>query len=228
FYLAVLNNPNKLWTAMELLDFVYEKPAIFKARDTAIYSNTNTLLVSLVLDAATSKKHGSLLKQYIINPLGLRNTYYHPFDKMPASMAQGYFDLYNNNKIVNVSNLIIGDGNGYNGVFSNVFDLYTFINALLLKKTLLTEKSLKVMQSWSKQDFPNEYGYGIMKKFIDRGINAGIGHSGRELGYTANLFYFPNKGVTHAFVINYGTDSESSLKKVFNDFQEELLNITLQ
>ncbi|HVG41386.1 MAG TPA: serine hydrolase, partial [Chitinophagaceae bacterium] len=56
FYLAVLNNPNKLWTAMELLDFVYEKPAIFKARDTAIYSNTNTLLVSLVLDAATSKK----------------------------------------------------------------------------------------------------------------------------------------------------------------------------
>lgn len=143
-------------------------------------------------------------------------------------MAQGYFDLYNNNKIVNVSNLVIGDGNGYNGVFSNVFDLYSFINALLLKKTLLSAKSLSIMQNYGKPDFPNQYGYGIMKKFIDRGIDAGIGHSGRELGYTGNLFYFPHKGVTHAFLINYGTDSDSRLKSVFSNFQEELLNITLQ
>jgi D-alanyl-D-alanine carboxypeptidase len=228
FYLAVLNNPNKLWKAKELLEFVYDKPALFKARDTAIYSNTNTLLVAMVLDAATGKNHGDLLRQYIIQPLGLKNTYYHPHDKMPADMAQGYFDLYNNGKIVNVSNLIIGDGNGYNGVFSNIFDLHTFMNAFLIKKTLLSAKSLAQMQTYGKPDFPNQYGYGIMKKFIDRGVNAGIGHSGRELGYTANLFHFPNKGVTHAFLINYGTDSDSRLKTVFNQFQEELLNITLK
>jgi D-alanyl-D-alanine carboxypeptidase len=228
FYLAVLNNPNKLWKANELLEFVYDKPAEFNPRDTAIYSNTNTMLVAMVIDAATRRNHGNLLRQYIIDPLNLRNTYYHPHDKMPADMAQGYFDLYNNNKIVNVSNLIIGDGNGYNGVFSNVFDLYSFINALLLKKTLLSAKSLSMMQTYGKPDFPNQYGYGIMKKFINRGIDAGIGHSGRELGYTGNLFYFPHKGIAHAFLINYGTDSDSKLKSVFNNFQEELLNITLQ
>jgi D-alanyl-D-alanine carboxypeptidase len=228
FYLAVLNNPNKLWKANELLEFVYDKPAEFNPRDTAIYSNTNTMLVAMVIDAATRRNHGNLLRQYIIDPLNLRNTYYHPHDKMPADMAQGYFDLYNNNKIVNVSNLIIGDGNGYNGVFSNVFDLYSFINALLLKKTLLSAKSLSMMQTYGKPDFPNQYGYGIMKKFTNRGIDAGIGHSGRELGYTGNLFYFPHKGVAHAFLINYGTDSDSKLKSVFNNFQEELLNITLQ
>ncbi|HZH99550.1 MAG TPA: serine hydrolase [Flavisolibacter sp.] len=228
FYLAVLNNPNKLWKARELIEFVYNKPALFAPKDTAIYSNTNTLLVAMVLDAATGKNHGDLMRQYLFQPLGLKNTYYHPHDKMPADMAQGYFDLYNNGKIVNVSNLIIGDGNGYNGVFSNVFDLYTFIQALLVQRTLLTSKSLSMMHTFGKADFPNQYGYGIMKKFIDRGINAGIGHSGRELGYTANLFHFPNKKVTHAFVINYGTDSDSRLKKVFEQFQEELLNLTLQ
>ena len=31
------------------------------------------------------------------------------------------------------------------------------------------------------------------KSKISRGINAGYGHSGRDLGYTANLFYFPSK-----------------------------------
>ena len=67
-----------------------------------------------------------------------------------------------------------------------------------------------------------------MKKFIDRGVDAGIGHSGRDLGYTANVFYFPNKDVVHVFLINYGTDSKSNLRQVFTDFQEELLNLTLK
>ncbi|MBA4141038.1 MAG: serine hydrolase, partial [Segetibacter sp.] len=139
-----------------------------------------------------------------------------------------YYDLYNNNKIVNVSNFITGSGNGYGGIYSNVFDLYTFINALLLKKTLLSAKSLSVMQTYGKPDFPNQYGYGIMKKFISRGLDAGYGHSGRDLGYTANLFYFPNKGVTQIYFINYGTDAKSNLRQAFYDFQEELLNVTLQ
>ena len=228
FYLAVLNNPNKIWKPEELLEFVYNKPPVFYPGDTAIYSNTNTTLVIMVIEAATRKKHSDLLKQYVLTPLHLVNTYYQPHDVLPNTVAQGYFDLYNNNTIVNVSNLVTGSGNGYGGIYSNVFDLYTFINALLVKKTLLASKSLSIMQTFGKPDDPNEYGYGLMKKFIDRGIDAGLGHSGRDLGYTANVFYFPNKGVTHAFLVNYGTDAKSNLRQVFYDFQEELLDLTLK
>ena len=228
FYLAVLNQPNKNWKPEEILDFVYDKPAVFKPRDTAIYSNTNTLLVSMIIDAATGKRHGDLLHQYVLTPLQMNNTYYQSYEALPNTVAQGYFDLYNNGKIVNVSNLIAGSGNGYYGIHTNIFDLYSFIDAVLLKKTFLSAKSLNTMQTWGKTDDINRYGYGIMQKFIDRGIDAGIGHSGRGLGCTANLFYFPNKGVTHIFIINYGTDSESELRKVFYQFQDELLNITLK
>ena len=228
FYLAVLNDPNKIWKPEELLQFIYDKPPVFPPGDTAIYSNTNTILVIMVIEAATGKKHSDLLKQYVLNPLHLSNTYYQPHDRLPNTVAQGYFDLYNNNTIVNVSNLVTGSGNGYGGIYSSIFDLYTFIDALLLKKTLLSPASLGIMQTFGKPDDPNEYGYGLMKKFISRGINAGYGHSGRDLGYTANVFYFPNKGVTHAFLINYGTDAKSGLRQVFNDFQEELLNLTLE
>jgi D-alanyl-D-alanine carboxypeptidase len=228
FYLAVLNQPNKNWTAKELLEFVNDKPAVFKPRDTAIYSNTNTLLVSMVIDAATGKRHGDLLHQYVFDPLQMRNTYYQSYEPLPSNVAQGYFDLYNNGSIVNVSNLIAGSGNGYYGVHTNIFDLYAFVDAVLLKRNFLSAKSLNTMQIWGKTDDINQYGYGIMKKFIDRGSNAGIGHSGRGLGCSANLFYFPNKGVTHIFIINYGTDSESKLRQVFYDFQNELLDITLK
>lgn len=47
------------------------------------------------------------------------------------------------------------------------------------------------------------------------GSDFGIGHKGRDLGYSANLFYFPGKGVTHIFFVNYGTDADSGLKDVF-------------
>ena len=228
FYLGVLNKPNKAWNPEDLLSFVYNKEPLFKPRDTAIYSSTNTILVAMIMEAATGRKHNELLQQYILDPLHLQHTFYQPHDELPATVAQGYFDLYNNGKIVNVSNLIPGSGWGYNGIYSNLFDLYTFIDALLLKKTLLSAKSLQVMQSWGKPDFPNQYGYGIMKKFIDRGVDAGIGHSGRDLGYSANLFYFPNKDVVHIFLINYGSDSESGLRQTFYDFQDELLNLTLK
>lgn len=228
FYLAVLNNPNKIWKPEELLEFVYNKPAVFNPGDTAIYSNTNTVLVIMVIEAVTHKDHSSLLKQYVLNPLHLTNTYYQPHDVLPNTVAQGYFDLYNNNTIVNVSNLVTGSGNGYGGIYSNVFDLYTFIDALLLKKTLLSAKSLDIMETFGKPDDPNEYGYGLMKKFISRGVDAGLGHSGRDLGYTANVFYFPNKDVMHVFLVNYGTDAKSNLRQVFYDFQEELLDLTLK
>jgi D-alanyl-D-alanine carboxypeptidase len=227
FYLAVLNQPNKKWKQEELLSFIYDKKPLFYPSDTAIYSNSNTILVTLVMEAVTSKNHADLLKEYIINPLGLKRTYYQPHDVLPNITAQGYFDLYNNNTIVNVSNLITGSGNGYGGIFSNIFDLYTFYNALFITKTLITTESFSIMGTYGKRDGDNQYGYGIMKSFLDMGLS-GYGHKGRDVGYTANLFHFPDKNVGHIFLINYGTDGKSKLRDTFYDFQKELVQITVK
>ena len=228
FYLAVLNDPNKIWKPEELLEFIYNKPPVFNPGDTAIYSNTNTVLVIMVIEAATHKDHSDLLKQYILNPLHLVNTYYQPHDVLPNTVAQGYFDLYNNNTIVNVSNLVTGSGNGYGGIYSNVFDLFTFENALFIQQTLLSQKSLAIMQTYGKKDDTNYYGYGLQKSYIQPNGDYGIGHKGRDLAYSANLFYFPQNGVTHIFFVNYGTDAESGLQSVFWDFIDELITLTLE
>jgi len=228
FYLAVLNDPNKIWKPEELLEFIYNKPPVFSPRDTAIYSNTNTVLVIMVIEAATHRKHSDLLKQYILNPLHLAHTYYQPHDVLPNTVAQGYFDLYNNNTIVNVSNLVTGSGNGYGGIYSNVFDLFTFESALFIKQTLLSPKSFAIMQTYGKKDDTNYYGYGLQKSYIQPNGDYGIGHKGRDLGYSANLFYFPHNGVTHIFFVNYGTDANSGLKDVFGSFVDELVALTLQ
>ena len=223
FYLQALNSPNKYWSSAELVTFAYDKPPLFKPGDTAVYSNTNIILITLIVEYATGQKHSDLIRKYVFNPLGMNDTHYFPYEKISRNVAQGYYDLYNNNTIVNVSNIATG------GMYSNLFDLYKFLDAMLLKKNFLLPKSISIMEFWGlKSDFPNIYGYGIMKKFIYRPeAEWGIGHSGRDLGYTANLFYFPHKSVSHIFLINYGSDGDSRLRNVFKQFQEDLLDLTL-
>jgi len=70
-------------------------------------------------------------------------------------------------------------------------------------------------------------GFGAVKKFVDKPAY-GIGHTGRDLGYVADLFYFPQRGITMAFCVNYGTDGDSFLKPVFLDFEQELVDKILQ
>lgn len=227
FYLAVINNPNKKWKGEELLAFIYDQSPDFAPGDTAVYSNTNTVLVTLVLEAQTGRPHAELLKQYITAPLGLTQTFYQPHDALPNSVAQGYYDLYNNGSIVNVSNLVTGSGNGYGGMYSNLFDLQRFARALMVQQTILQPATLQRMLTWGKQDGSNYYGYGVQKSYI-RGADFGIGHKGRDLGYSANLFYFPGRQVMHIFFVNYGTDADSALEDVFFDFVEELVTLSLQ
>lgn len=224
FYLGVLNDPNKRWSQEELLRFVYGKKANFKPGDTALYSNTNTLLASMVIERATGRPHGELLREKLWNPLKMNDTYYQGREDLPDFVAQGYFDLYNKNQLTNVSNIIPGSGNGYGGVFSNVYDLQKFIDAVLIDKTVLSSKSLHIMQTYGPPDEINNYGVGIMKKFNDRGPDFGIGHSGRDLGYSADLFYFPNKKFTLNLFVNYGTDSDSYLRQAFRDLEAEIID----
>ncbi len=228
FYLAVLNNPNKRWTQLELLNYVYgEKAYELNNPYPAHYSSTNTLLLSMCIEKATGEKHEKLLHEKVLDPLGMNDTYYQGREDVPNYAAQGYFDLHNNGEIVNVSNLITGSGNGYGGIYSNVFDLNKFIKALLIDKTVLSQASLDQMETFVQEDENFYTGLGMIKKFTEKSAY-GIGHTGRDLGYVADLFYFPQRNITMVFFVNYGTNGESSLKQVFFDFENELVDKILE
>ncbi len=233
FYLAVINNPNKHWEPSELLPYVYGvepyllNQASLGAPYPARYSSTNTLLLAMCIEKATGRKHHELLREKILQPLELNNTFYQGRETIPTHAAQGYYDLHNNGTIVNVSNLITGSGNGYTGIFSNVFDYHTFIKALFVNKTILSQTSLDSMLTFIQEDDDYWTGYGVVKKFMNK-TAYGIGHTGRDLGYVADLFYFPDRNIIMAFCVNYGTDGDSFLKPIFLDFESELVDKILE
>lgn len=231
FYLALLNNPDKKWTAEELIKLVYGKEPKFALGTSCFYSNTNTLLLSMVIQKASGRKNQDLLREKVLQPLGMNDTYYYSHDELPPITAQGYFDLYNNQTLTNVTNFNTGSGHGYGGFFSTVLDLQKFIEPLLRGKTILQAGSLNEMTKFLPEIDPEDpandlnLGAGLMKRYFNQALTSdryGYGHTGRDLGYSANSFYFPNYDVTCCFIVNYGTNAESELREVFYDFQDEL------
>jgi D-alanyl-D-alanine carboxypeptidase len=234
FYLGVLNNPDKAWTAEDLIRYAYGKSAEFPLGSSCLYSNTNTLLLSMVLDRVLGRHHALELKERILQPLGLENTFYYHHQALPPYTAQGYYDLYNNGTIANVTNFNTGSGNGYGGMFSNVFDMATFLQALVVDRTLLSEESLEEMMRFIPEEDPDDpandlyLGAGLMQRWFNQPLGSpdyGIGHTGRDLAYSANSFYFPDHQTLCCFLVNYGTNGESGLKKVFFEFQDAVTDI---
>jgi len=234
FYLQVLNDPSKNWTSDDLLKYVYGQDAMFdfNPSDTAGYSNTNYLLLSMVVDAATGSPHSVAMHEEVIDLVGMNDTYYYWHDKLPESgIVQGYYDLYNNGHLVNLTQWNTGSGNGYGGVYSNVWDMYLFANALFVEKTLLSEASLSEMLTFHP-DVENRklLGVSCFKDFIDIGnpeTDYAWGHRGRDLCYSADLFYFPEHNAVMALIVNYGTDGDSPLRPVFLEMRDKIaLKIT--
>ncbi|MGB3174675.1 MAG: serine hydrolase domain-containing protein [Saprospiraceae bacterium] len=233
FYLALLNDPDKTWNAEELIKFGYNKNPTFELGKSCLYSNTNTLLLSIVIAKATGQTNTALLHAKILGPLNMSDTYYYSHDNLPLITAQGYFDLYNDQRLVNVTNFNTGSGNGYGGFYSTVIDLQRFIEPLLRTKTILSSSSMADMTTFIREEDPDDpdndlyLGAGLMKRYFNQPLNSdrfAYGHNGRDLGYSANCFYFPNYDITCCFIVNYGTNAKSKLRQVFYDFQDEITN----
>ncbi len=67
-------------------------------------------------------------------------------------------------------------------------------------------------------------GVGIMQKFKKFSPHPGTGHSGRDLGYSADLFVFPTRNNRLlVFFVNFGTNGDTFLRKTFRKFEKELV-----
>lgn len=228
FYLKVLNNPTHYWTYNDLLKYVYGKKAFFEPGTDVKYSNTNYLLVAMIVDRASGRPHNELMHEFVLDPLHMNDTYYHYHDQLPSNTAQGYYDLYNNGTILNITNYNTGSGNGYGGVYSTSYDLQKLCKALLVDRTLVSEKSLSEMMSFGEEEEGKNrrFGLGLFKDFLERdSAEYGIGHRGRDFQYTADMFYFPSAGAVMTYHVNYGTDGETALGEVFYEFRSEAVDL---
>ena len=233
YNLAVINDFTKSWTPEEILPFLANKTPTNAPGEAVSYSNSNTMLESMIVNAVTGRSHADLLRERIFVPLGMTDTYYYNYAQtFPTDrLAQGYLDFNNDGgNIQNISALNPGSGNGYTGVYSTVTDLYKFMNALMVQKTLTSPTNLDIIfnsMRYNKDKTWQSSVGAIHREFLTTLPDSikTYGHGGGDIGYSANLNYFPKNNTIFAATYNYGTNLSSALGTTLNDFRKELVTL---
>ncbi|MEC5404637.1 serine hydrolase domain-containing protein [Paraburkholderia sp. MPAMCS5] len=70
--------PNKVWTTGELFDIAFSQPVYFAPGADFRYSNTNTVLLGLVIEQVTGMSAADAMKARLFTPAGLTDTFLPP------------------------------------------------------------------------------------------------------------------------------------------------------
>lgn len=193
--------------------YMYGKDAICQPGTEHNYSSTNYMILAMIIDKVVPEGHtfylNKLIKQY-----GYSNTCYR---QTPPHKNVSYYGDLNQDGVVEdlteqtfeTTNWFIGD----DGVYASIGDAAHFLQDLMDGK-ILNQQSLKEMKTWDKEKDP-DYGLGLM---IDKSFPYGLtyGHSGRGIGTTTDLFYFPKQDMTIAIFCNTGLrNSDASFNKSY-------------
>jgi D-alanyl-D-alanine carboxypeptidase len=226
FQTASLNDLDKTWQPDELLEYARGKEPYFSPGTDVLYSNTNYILLGMIIEKVTGKPYYQVFKEKLFDPLGMVFTQCAATDPVPADIIRGYVDFYSNMNLINATfysgwDYFTADG----GLISNAYDLNIFMTALFSGQ-VLSASSVEEFLKWQtpKSDygdgFETHYGLGIFK-IITRYGEAYI-HSGDAIGYAASMVYFPEQQVTITWAVNgnYGkldeiVQSLEGMEKIF-------------
>jgi D-alanyl-D-alanine carboxypeptidase len=197
---AALAEPTRIWTPGELVRSALERrPAAAPGRWR--YSNTNYVLLGLIIERVTHNSLAREIHQRIIDPLGMAHTFFSPDDPIAGAMMHGYEGRRHLTGGMNMS-FAWGAGN----LISNVEDLGRFAQALF-GGALLRPETLAAMQAFvgTGDSWPRDliYGLGLMQSVL-RGAQPTLvrGHTGALMGYRTALWHAPDSGVTVVVALN--------------------------
>lgn len=192
------NNPADQPSIAEMLEMVYDQELLSQPGSTYFYSNTNYLLLYVMLETITGKPYKLLLETEILVPLQLHHTYYdiNPAKATALHFPNYYFDRYANEQLENVTlwNHYLGNASyGWGGIASTPSDAILFYEALMQGK-VVNSTSLQQMITWFQgqgSDAPN-YGLGIEYWQFMPGSTPQRGHEGDGIGNSTMILYTPD------------------------------------
>ncbi|MDP5225752.1 MULTISPECIES: serine hydrolase domain-containing protein [Arthrobacter] len=191
-------NTTRVWKPRELMDMGIKLPRLFDPGAKFDYSNTNTVILGLLVEKLTGQSYGTVLKDRIITPLGLHDTTLpETSGTLPSPHPDG----------VTLQGLPEGqtapqDATSWNpswgwsagALVSTVSDQLVYGRALgtgqgLLKPETQTERLTSI---------PGPAGYGLAAGCI----GGWFGHTGEVPGFNAATFYDTRTDTTVAVMVN--------------------------
>jgi len=217
FLRALLADPTRVWRPTELVRIAVAHPPLFPPGTSFAYSNTDYVLLGMIIQAATGHPVGQELQARIFRPLGLRDTYLpyaNPHLRTPY--AHGY--LLGQPGTTGPADTTVFSpswAGAAGGIVSTAANLARFSTALLTGK-LLPAARLQQMLTTTPIPGGQGVGYGLGIQSVPLPCGTAWGHQGSFFGYFSNPFTTTDGSRQAVVLVNADGLSEQQQNDIIN------------
>ncbi|MFF7474036.1 serine hydrolase [Streptomyces sp. NPDC008092] len=202
FFKALTSDPQRSFTPRQLLAYAFGHPAVFRPGAKFSYSNTNLVLLGLLVEKVSGQRLGDYLEQHVLGPAGMRHTLFPTGNEFPTPHAQGYTDQTATGKVEETAGWNPSWGWAAGAMISNLDDLHTW--ARTVATGVFPDGRAMVGPALQKQRLTTPatgirgagYGLGIFD------VQGWIGHNGSLPGYESLTVYLPSTRTTVVVLLN--------------------------
>jgi D-alanyl-D-alanine carboxypeptidase len=208
---AITTDPDKVWTGEDRLAYLLDTMAPFAAGEDWTYSDTNYIVLAMILERITGTEAYSEIRRRFIEPLGLRNTV--PSDRRAIDgLIQGYAgpdNPFGGRELMLEGGRLIFDpqlewaGGGY---ASSPVDLAVWGRALFSGRLHGEDVPAQLVEGVPTTNPNLRYGLGAMIQSTDLGPS--WGHGGFFPGYLSEMRYYPKHDLGVAVQFNTSVPSD--------------------
>lgn len=185
-------NKAKDATLAEMLALFNDKPLQFTPGSRFMYSNSNYVLLTAIIEAASQQSYADYLQQHIFQPLGMKHTGYDNATAIIPNRAAGYDQ--NGSTFQNAAVISMTRPQGAGALHSTVDDMNLWDQALygnkLVPQALLQQSFI---QHPNTEGQPQPYGYGWMMADLEQLPTQE--HSGGIEGFSSYIIRIPAEQV---------------------------------
>ncbi|MDD4955058.1 MAG: serine hydrolase, partial [Candidatus Omnitrophica bacterium] len=205
FLPQVYKKPLTEYQPIELVNIAFKHEPYFAPGKGWHLSNTNFILLGMIMEQVTLEKIDDLIRLRVINKIGLRNTSFAVSPFMEGDYSRGYTEKQKSNIPQDITLLDPSCMWAAGAIISDTEDLALWAKALY-KGSYITDKMRQARFNWIETGRPDlKYGLGIKK------LGEFIGYDGGIPGYSCVMYYFPAKETTIIVILNKYPDDGAAM-----------------
>ncbi|MEV6979433.1 serine hydrolase domain-containing protein [Kitasatospora sp. NPDC093806] len=196
FAKALISDPQRPFTPEQLLSYAFKHPVNFAPGARFEYSNTNTVLLGLVIEKLSGQSLRAFLKKEVFDPADLGRTVFPAGNEFPQPHPRGYTDQTPDGKIADSTDWNPSWAWAAGAIISDQADLRKWAK-VLATGSLLTPATQAERLKQQPSPVPDVwYGLGL---FVNHGW---IGHNGSLPGYQSVVIHLPSAQASLVVLLN--------------------------
>lgn len=205
FWEALWLDPERVWMPEEILQNFLSQP-VFLPGNRFEYSNTNYMLLGMIVEAATGVTLGTELRNRLFTPLELIQTYFTAEEQVRGEIANNWSDTDSDGVLEDISevtsqslySMVWAAG----GMSATAADMIRWSGALFEGSVLDADKLTEMLSFITVNSTSPWKGYGLgIMQFQFNGTEF-WGHTGSLPGYRSILAYSPETGIRICVLVN--------------------------